>query len=107
MAIAEAWRSVARFPLSSAPAYSATLLQMALDLLAAMSQLRRPHRFSCDSADDCNAARFAAWIELEAQRLKLGRLHGCVEDDRERIAAIDCRLALCEQQTGPAWMHWT
>src|SRR5258706_3374168 len=70
-----------------------------------MSQFRRPHRFSCDIVDDCNASRFAFWIELDTQRLEYGLLYCYSENNCERVSTIHSRLVLFQEQAGMFLMH--
>src|SRR5215471_11027621 len=93
----------ARFPVSglalpSTSPHGTPPVQTPLDLLAAMDQICRPYDFTLRVVDQGESRHSAPWIDLEAQWLKIRLLHYVLEDYRERIPAVDRRLASFKQQ---------
>ncbi len=106
-AVLKARFPVSGFALPATPPDGTPGVQISLDLLAAMREFGRPHDLTARVVDQSKSRRSTSRIELEAQRLKMRRLHRFLEDDRERIPAIDRRLAFFEQETGAPGMHRT
>ena len=70
-----------------------------------MHQFRCPHHFAVGIIDERDAGGFAPWIDLDTKRLKMGLLHGTLENQREGIPAIDRGLALFQEQAGTPRMQ--
>jgi hypothetical protein len=92
-------------PLPPATPRRTPLVQGALDLSPPVAHFRRPHDLSARIVDQGEAGGLATWIDLDAQLLKLRSLHRTLEDQRERVAPIDRRFTLLQEQAGTPRRH--
>jgi hypothetical protein len=75
-------------PMAATTAYPSPGEEAITHLVSSMGEFCGPHHLPPGIVDDCQASGFAAWINFQAERLRVRFGRPAFEDQHKRIAAI-------------------